>query len=99
MCGYAIEIKLKATICTKELLLGFPEKAHEFDGSMRKYRTHDLEKLVVMAGKETAVKTTSLGDWSIILQWDPESRYATVHPSMPDAKAFIESAERLLAIL
>src|SRR5689334_3330126 len=73
LCGYAIELALKARICTTLRWAGFPERGNEFR-DLQSFKTHDFEALLRLAGREN-IRVAHLADWSVVVQWNPESRY------------------------
>src|SRR6266567_4751723 len=77
LSGYAIELALKARICATLNWPGFPLKGKEFEG-LSSFKTHDLEILLHLSGREDHVKTNFTADWSVIAQWDPEVRYRPI---------------------
>ena len=99
MCGYAVEIALKACACNALGLSAFPMTWKEFKGH-EQLRTHDLEALLLISGREAHIKQTCFPSWNAVAIWKPEARYAkigTVSPS--DADAMISGATQLLASL
>lgn len=77
LCGYAAEIALKARICETLGWNEFPATRKEFEG-LTSFKTHSLELLLRLSGKEGFVKSNLLTEWSIVAAWDPESRYQPV---------------------
>jgi hypothetical protein len=53
LCGYAVELALKARICQTLKWAGFPETPAEFKG-LQSVKTHDLEMLLHLSGIEDA---------------------------------------------
>jgi hypothetical protein len=49
LCGYALELALKARICETLNWQWFPETRREFEG-YRSFRTHDLDVLLYLSG-------------------------------------------------
>lgn len=99
ICGYAIELTLKARICETLNWSGFPESPHEFK-NFQSFKTHNLDVLLALSGKEPEIKKNNFSDWSIVSSWNPEARYEAVGATSPDdVSAFIESTKRLLAAL
>jgi hypothetical protein len=97
ICGYAIELTLKARICDTLNWSGFPENRKEFE-NLQSFRTHNLDVLLALSGKEPDVKKNHFSDWSIVSSWNPEARYQAIGAiSSTDVSAFIESTKRLLA--
>lgn len=96
MCGYSIELALKARICRTLKWSGFPEKDHEFKG-IGSLKVHDLDALLRFTGKEALVKTTLLAEWSAIAAWSPDARYKPIGTATPsDTKLMLDSAAILL---
>src|SRR5688500_326916 len=77
LCGYAVEVALKARICRTLKWSGFPDAAHDFRG-LQSLKTHDLEILLRLSGVEARVKTKHLAEWSAVLDWNPEKRYQPI---------------------
>jgi len=61
LCGYAVELVLKARICRTLRWPGFPESAQDFKG-YQLLRTHDLEILLRFSGAEGRVKSKYLAE-------------------------------------
>jgi hypothetical protein len=80
LCGYAVELALKARICTTLNWQGFPEKRGEFE-NLQSFKTHKLDVLLVLSGQEERIKTDHFSEWSTIASWDPEARYKTIGQS------------------
>jgi HEPN domain-containing protein len=99
LCGYAVELALKARICRTLKWRGFPESTQDFKG-YQLVRTHDLEVLLRFSGVEGRVKAKHLAEWSVVLKWHPEKRYQVIgllHPQQ--AADMVTCVERLLEIL
>jgi len=77
LCGYAVELALKARICITLNWEGFPQTRSEFDG-FSSFKTHRLDVLLVLSGQEQRIKTEQLREWSAVVTWDPEARYKVV---------------------
>src|SRR5712692_8238276 len=77
LCGYAVELALKARICRTLNWPGFPSTRAEF-ASYQSFRTHSLEVLLTLSGWEQKIKSRYPTEWSVVADWDPELRYATV---------------------
>jgi hypothetical protein len=76
LCGYAVEIGLKARICRTLKWSEFPDTAAEFKG-LQSIKTHDLEILLKLSGVEGRIKNKHMAEWSEVLDWNPETRYQT----------------------
>jgi hypothetical protein len=72
--GYVVEIALKARICRTLRWVGFPETRQEFQ-ALASFKTHDLDVLLSLSGREQKLKTKHLAAWSAVATWDPEVRY------------------------
>jgi len=77
ICGYAVEIALKARICRALKWPKYPETNSEFTG-YQSFRTHDLDVLLHLSGREESVKLHLLAQWFIIQKWDPSARYKPI---------------------
>jgi len=99
LCGYAVEIALKARICYTLKWPGFPSTRKEFEG-YQSFRTHDLDILLRLSGAESKIKTHYFAEWSIVATWDPEVRYRSIGSASPqDAADMIKSTETILRAL
>jgi hypothetical protein len=99
LCGYAVEIALKARICQSLRWTGYPSTRGEFQ-NYQTFRTHDLDILLHLSGIEARIKDAYLPEWSVLSTWDPEARYATVGTyTINEASMMIQAARTLLAAL
>jgi HEPN domain-containing protein len=99
VCGYAVEIALKARICDCLRWPGYPDTNAEFKG-YTSFRTHDLEVLLHLSGAEAAIKGGFLQEWWVALTWDPDARYRAVgSASSQVASAMLNAAHRLTGAL
>ena len=99
LCGYAIEIALKARICHALRWTGYPSTNKEFEG-YQTFRTHDLDTLLHMSGVELKIKTKHFAEWSVVAAWDPNVRYRPIgHAAPSDAVDMLKSAKIILAVL
>lgn len=77
ICGYAVEIALKARICKTLRWTDFPSETKEFRQN-QKYqflKIHALGLLLSYSGQEERVKTTFSAEWSAVSAWSSDSRY------------------------
>ena len=96
LCGYAVEIALKARICRVLDWSAFPNTANEFQ-AYKSFQTHDLVVLLRLSGQEARIQNHHLELWSRVVLWRPESRYNAVGTARAaTATAMIAAAERLL---
>ena len=91
ICGYAIELGLKRKVC---LTLGWDR--YEGDGKYKFLKTHDFEVLLRLSGMEKFVKKALIVEWSVVLKWDPETRYSSAKQTKEGAHILIESTEAIL---
>ena len=99
LCGYAIELALKARICKTLRWAGFPSTSSEFS-NLKSFRTHSLDVLLSLTGLEQRVKTKFLVEWSAVAAWDPEARYKPIgSATSAKAKLMLESARIMLRVL
>lgn len=74
LCGYAVELALKAEICDALSWDGYPANTKDFQG-LQSFRTHHLDTLLHLSGLENRVKHDFSTDWELVTEWDPEWRY------------------------
>ena len=99
VCGYAIEVALKARICRALNWPDFPETNKEFL-AYKSFQTHELDVLLRLSGQEQKIKQQHFADWNKVAAWKSESRYNVVGTAQKnDAEELIKAAERLLKIL
>lgn len=99
ICGYAVELALKARICDTLSWAGFPENRKEFE-NLQSFRTHNLDVLLTLSGREQMIKQAYFADWSIVCVWNPEARYHTIGQVSPaEAQAFLASTATLLPLI
>lgn len=102
LCGYGIELGLKAIICKNLKLKGIPNIATEFR-IIKDIKTHNLEDLLKLVPQNIAqdIKSIYLGDWSIIQKWNPEMRYSPDLRRLTtvDSGAMISASTRVLRYL
>ncbi len=74
LCGYVVELALKAAICATLGVGEYPEKGSRLRES---FKTHDFDDLKLLAGMEQAftASSTLLANWSVASKWKPERRY------------------------
>jgi HEPN domain-containing protein len=96
LCGYAVEIALKARICKTLKWKGYPSTKAEFEG-YKSFRTHNLDKLLHLSGYEK-IKLNLLAEWSFVVNlWSTSARYQPIGTvSRKDAQSMISATEKLL---
>jgi HEPN domain-containing protein len=74
LCGYVVELALKAAICSTLSVTEYPEKGSRLKES---FKTHDFDDLKLLAGMDQAftASSTLLANWSVASKWKPERRY------------------------
>jgi hypothetical protein len=99
LCGYALEIALKARIVKTLKWEGFPQTDKEFR-PYRSFRSHDLDVLLHLSGRESEIKATFLSEWSVVKSWNPELRYTPPgKANFAKANDIIKSTRKLIAEL
>ncbi len=99
LCGYAVEVALKARICRVLNWPEFPSTGGEFQ-AYRSFQTHELDVLLRLSGQEGKVKQQYFADWNTVAVWKSESRYNVVGTAQQaEAQAMIVAAEQLLRVL
>ena len=75
LCGYAVELALKARICKTLNWAGFPETQKELR-IFKQLQSHDLAMLLTLTGQERRIRAQFTTEWSYIAaRWSPEMRY------------------------
>ncbi len=97
LCGYAIELSLKAKICETLHWNEFPFTTNEFK-AYQTFRTHDLDILLHLSGIESVIRGSYLSEWSIVSAWNPEDRYRMTGATATEAGSIINSSETLLEL-
>lgn len=96
LCGYAVEIALKARICRTLSWSGYPAMPREFQ-NYQAFRTHNLDVLLHLSGVEERIKTTLLAEWSVVATWDSEVRYRPIGSATKQRAEDMIAAARALA--
>ncbi|MBI4310885.1 MAG: HEPN domain-containing protein [Chloroflexi bacterium] len=95
LCGYAVEMALKARICRTLRWEGFPETGSEFR-DFQSFRTHDLEVLLHMSGVEQNVLSRFPSQWASVATWSPDRRYFPIGTTSPGEAANMVEAARVI---
>jgi hypothetical protein len=101
LCGYAVEIALKARTCMTLGWAGYPSDKKDFEG-YTSFQTHSLGRLLHLSGVETRITTDPalLAEWSTVLKWNPEQRYNPIGTkTAADATDMIEATGKVLKVL
>jgi hypothetical protein len=72
LCGYAVELALKARICKTLKWTIFPDPWVQNPQTLT---THDLSSLLSLSGMRPKVFNKYKSEWSTIANWKPEMRY------------------------
>lgn len=92
ICGYVIELALKYRICETLNWDGYPS-----GGEFKSFKTHDLDILLQLSGKEKFIKSKFFTQWSIVENWNSEKRYEPIgNISQKRAKTMLNSSKILL---
>jgi HEPN domain-containing protein len=99
ICGYAIELSLKARICKTLKWSVFPSSNSEFQ-NCQSFKVHNLDVLLHLSGFEEEIKQEQMSDWSNVKNWNPENRYKTISlVSKEEAKMMLSSVKELMKVL
>ena len=74
LCGYAVEVALKAKICETLNWAGYPSTNREFK-ELQSFRTHNLSMLLRLSGQESRIRASMPNAWLNVARWNPELRY------------------------
>lgn len=75
LCGYVVEVALKARICATLSIGDYPEKGSRLKDA---FRTHDFDDLKLLAGMESefsAINPIPWANWLVATEWEPDWRY------------------------
>jgi hypothetical protein len=99
LCGYAVELALKARICRTLKWAGFPDSNKDFE-HYRSFKTHDLDVLLDLSGKQNTINSAYQSSWTAVTIWNPENRYKRIGSVDKEiAMAMIDSAHVILGVL
>jgi hypothetical protein len=94
-----VELALKARICRTLKWSDFPERRCEFEG-LQTFKTHDLDVLLRLSGREHYVKSKLFPEWTVVSQWNPEARYQPVgSATAPKVRQMLASVRKILETL
>jgi HEPN domain-containing protein len=93
ICGYALELRLKHQICKRLDWNEFPPNNTK---DYKNFKTHNLDILLSLTGREKSIKNNFLAEWSITSKWNPQSRYQISSAKSSDASLMISSTKTLL---
>lgn len=99
ICGYAVEVALKARICRTLKWPGFPESNKEFE-HFQSFKTHRLGTLLSLSGQEERIRARYLPEWTLVSPWDPAIRYQLIGTTQrEDARLMLEAVKVLVRAL
>ena len=101
LCGYSVELGLKAKICRTLKWTGFPSTNKEFE-VYKSFRTHNLDVLLHLSGAEKKFRQQPklTAAWSDVAAWDPDARYRLTGTATADeANDMVKSAKVILGAL
>ena len=75
LCGYAVEIALKAAVCKHKGWVEFPDTIAEFDANpqCKPYKKHNFN--ILLGGTGITIPPTLGVQWTLVSTWKPDSRY------------------------
>ena len=94
LCGYAVEIALKARICRTLKWTTFP--AASGTERFKSFLIHNLETLLLFSGVEGKIKPALAAEWSTVKDWNPEQRYSPVGTQSRSAAEDMIAATRII---
>ena len=74
LCGYGVELALKARICETLNWAWYPSTNREFR-ELQSFRTHNLSMLLRLSGQESKIRAAMPIAWLSVARWNPELRY------------------------
>lgn len=95
ICGYAVELKLKARICRAHGWDVYPPVAP----LAQPLKTHNLAMLLLLSTMHARILDRYADDWSVVVAWNPERRYDVTPATAQDAQAMIDATRALMAVL
>jgi hypothetical protein len=75
LCGYVVELALKARICANLGLSEYPEKGSRLREAMKSHVLEDLGLLAGMFRELTTNRPELLANWSTVNEWKRDWRY------------------------
>lgn len=99
LCGHAVALQLKATICRTLGWAGYPSSSRDFE-NFRSFRTHDLGVLLRLTGRADEVLGAYESEWKEVSKWNPEMRYSPA--GLADertARAMLDAATTIVRVL
>jgi hypothetical protein len=72
LCGYVVELALKARICATLGVNDYPEKGSRLRDAMKSHVLDDLGLLAGMGHDLTSARPALVANWSSLIEWKPE---------------------------
>jgi HEPN domain-containing protein len=95
MCGYVVEIALKARICRCLKWSDFPSGR----GGER-LKVHDFEMLLNFSGQDAKIKARYMLEWSYVSNWSPDMRHRPVgSTTAAEVRDMIAFSKTLLRVI
>lgn len=99
ICGYAVELALKARICRTLRWEGFPDTNREFE-HYHSFKTHRLDVLLQLSGQSLRISGKYGLHWDAVVEWDPTRRYKPIgSTSAADADKMLRATQVLVRVL
>lgn len=80
LCGYVVEISLKARICKHLRMPAYPADTNDQHKNI--FACHDFDRLLLLSGLTTQISLSGnrnlFNNWSLVTTWKPERRYGTI---------------------
>jgi HEPN domain-containing protein len=94
LCGYVVELAMKACVCRHLGVEEYPESEPNLKGL---FRTHDFRSLELVAGLRSSVSAkrqaslTFDDNWTLATSWKPEDRYLLNSKNQNEAHDMLEA--------
>lgn len=96
LCGYAVEMALKARICQTLRWTEYPDTGQ----GLQSFRTHNLVVLRELCGIGERIAKQATAEWTVAIQWSEQAPYQPLGAATEtNARALIDAAKVLLKIL
>lgn len=93
LCGYALELALKARICRHLKLAEYPPVTQRRE-LQNAFKSHDFQELKLLGGLGDWPKIEDVrlqANWQMVARWKPEWRYQHSQVSRVDCAAIIRA--------
>ncbi len=94
LCGYVVELALKACVCRHLGITEYPESEPHLKGF---FRTHDFRSLELVAGLRSSISEKRQAsfafdaNWTLVTSWKPEDRYLLNSKTQSQAHDMLEA--------